>query len=162
MLQKNSNGMGCVGSALFILIFLAVGIGLSIWGWDVLQNARISESWPTTTGEILSSNVRTDNDDDGTSYFGDVTFRYAVAELPYTSDNVNFGQDGSSNRGHAEEIVARYPTGSQVTVYYDPNDAQTAVLEPGVTWSSYFIIGMGLLFTCIPLGFAPFMLLRRR
>jgi hypothetical protein len=146
----------------FIFVFLAVGIGLSIWGWNVLQNARVSESWPSTNGEIISSTVRVDDDDDGTSYFGDVTFRYVVADLAYTADNVSFGQYGSSNRSHAEDIVAKYPVGSQVTVYYDPDAAQTAVLEPGVTWSSYFIIGMGLLFICIPLVVAPFMLLRRR
>lgn len=162
MLRNNSNSMGCIGSGLFLLIFLAVGIGLSIWGWNVLQNARVSESWPTTSGEILSSSVRVDNDDDGTSYFGDVIFRYAVADLPYTSGTVSFGQYGSSNRSHAEEIVGKYPVGSRVTVYYDPEDVKTAVLEPGVTWSSYFIIGMGLLFTCLPLGLGPFMLLRRR
>lgn len=161
MLRKNSGSMGCVGSGLFLLIFVGVGIGLSIWGWNVLQNARVSESWPTTSGEILSSSVRVDDDEDGTSYFGDVTFRYAVADLPYTSDTVSFGQYGS-NRSHAEEIVAKYPVGSQVTVYYDPNDAGTAVLEPGVTWSSYFVLGMGLSFTCFPLLFLPFMLLRRR
>ncbi len=161
MLRNNSNSMGCLGSGLFLFIFVAVGIGLSIWGWNVLQNARVSESWPTTTGEILSSNVRIDDDDEGTSYFGDVTFRYVVADLPYTSDNVSFGQYGG-NRSHAEEIVAKYPVGSQVTVYYDPNEVETAVLEPGVTWSSYFLIGMGVLFTCIPIIILPFTLLRRR
>ena len=161
MLRKSSDTMGCMGTMVFLLIFVGVGIGLSLWGWSVLQNARVSESWPTTTGEILSSNVRIDDDDEGTSYFGDVTFRYVVADLPYTSDNVSFGQYGG-NRSHAEEIVAKYPVGSQVTVYYDPNEVETAVLEPGVTWSSYLLIGMGVLFTCIPIIILPFTLLRRR
>ena len=161
MLRKSSDTMGCMGTMVFLLIFVGVGIGLSFWGWNVLQNARVSESWPTTTGEILSSNIRIDDDDEGTSYFGDVTFRYVVADLPYTSDNVSFGQYGG-NRSHAEEIVAKYPVGSQVTVYYDPNEVETAVLEPGVTWSSYLLIGMGVLFTCIPIIILPFTLLRRR
>jgi hypothetical protein len=162
MLRQGSNILGCLGTSFFLLIFMAVGIGLSIWGWTVLQDARASESWPTTSGEILSANVRIDNDDDGTSYFGDVSFRYVVNDSVYTSDNVSFGQYGSSNRGRAEDIVAKYPVGSQVTVYYDANDPQTAALEPGVTWSSYLLLGMGALFTCIPLIVLPFMLLRRR
>jgi hypothetical protein len=162
MWQKSSNTMGCLGSMVFLLVFVGVGIGLSIWGWSVLQNARVSESWPTTSGEVLSANVRIDDDDDGTSYFGDVTYSYAVDDFRYTSDSVSFGQYGSSNRDHAEGIVARYPVGSQVTVYYDPEDVETAVLEPGVTWSSYLLIGMGLIFTCIPIIILPFTLLRRR
>ena len=28
-------------------------------------------------------------------------------------------------------MVARYPEGKRVTVYYDPDDAATATLEPG-------------------------------
>lgn len=159
MLRSNTNS--CI-TTFIMLVFLATGIGVSIWGWSILQNARASESWPATSGEILSANVRTDEDDDGTSYFGDVSFRYVVDDTPYTSKNVSFGQYGSGNRGHAEEIVARYPVGSQVTVYYDPDDATTAVLEPGVTWSSYFVLGIGAVFTCIPIVVLPRMLLRRR
>lgn len=162
MLQKSSNTMGCLGTMIFLLIFVGVGIGLSIWGWSVLQDARVSESWPATDGEILSSTIRVDTDEDGTSYFGDVTFRYFVDDVAYTSDNVSFGQYGSSDRDHAEEIVARYPAGSGATVHYDPAEPETAVLEPGVTWSSYMLLGMGVLFICIPVIIMPFALLRRR
>ncbi len=160
MLRRGSNIAGCATTFFLIAVFVVVGIGLAIWGWSVLQNARVSESWPTTDGQILSSNVREDRDEDGTSYFGDVTFGYFVDDISYTSDTVSFGQYGGE-RDHAEEIVARYPAGSGVTVYYDPADPETAVLEPGVTWSSYMLLGMGVLFTCIPLIILPFMLRQR-
>ena len=161
MIRQGSNTLGCLGTVFFVLIFMAVGIGISIWGWSVFQDARASESWPATNGEILSANVREDNDDEGTSYYGDVSFRYVVNDSVYTSDTVSFGQYGGT-RNHAEEIVARYPVGSQVTVYYDTNEPETAVLEPGVNSGSYLLLGMGALFTCTPLIFLPFMLLRRR
>lgn len=160
-MQKSSNSMGCLGSMIFLLLFVGVGIGLSLWGWSVLQKARVSESWPQAQGEIVSSEVRRSDDENGSSYSGDVTFEYVVADSRYSSDNVSFGQY-SGNRSHAEEIVAKYPVGSRVTVYYDPEDVATAVLEPGVTWSSYLLIGMGVLFTCIPIIIMPFTLLRRR
>lgn len=160
MFRRGSNAAGCATTFFLMAIFLAVGIGLSFWGWSVLENARVSESWPTTDGEILSSTVRVDTDEDGTSYFGDVTFRYSVDDIVYTSDNVSFGQYGG-NRDHAEEIVARYPAGSGVTVHYDPADVETAVLEPGVTWSSYMLLAMGGMFACVPLFMLPFMLRQR-
>ena len=160
-MRQTSDSIGCGITVFLMLVFLAAGIGISIWGWSVLQDARVSESWPVTDGEILSSNVRIDNDDDGTAYFGDVTFRYVVDDVVYTSDTVSFGQYGSSNRSHAEGIVTRYPTGNGVTVHYDPADPETAVLEPGVTWSSYFMLAMGVVFTCIPLIILPLTLRSR-
>ncbi|MCA9954172.1 MAG: DUF3592 domain-containing protein [Anaerolineales bacterium] len=160
MQQRGSDSIGCGITVFLMLVFMAVGVGISIWGWSVLQNARVSESWPATDGEILSSVVREDTDEDGTSYFGDVTYRYFVADVAYTSDNVSFGQYGGE-RDHAEEIVARYPAGSGVTVHYDPADPETAVLEPGVTWSSYFMLAMGALFTCIPIIVLPLTLRQR-
>ena len=160
MQQRGSDTIGCGITVFLMLVFMAVGVGISIWGWSVLQNARVSESWPATDGEILSSVVREDTDEDGTSYFGDVTYRYFVADVAYTSDSVSFGQYGGE-RDHAEEIVARYPAGSGVTVHYDPADPETAVLEPGVTWSSYFMLAMGALFTCIPIIVLPLMLRSR-
>jgi len=75
-----------------------------------------------------------------------------TGDRQYSADMVSFGQYGSSSRSHAEEIVNRYPTGRTVAVYYDPSDPGTAVLEPGVTWSSYMILGIGLSFVLISLA----------
>ncbi|MCB8966761.1 MAG: DUF3592 domain-containing protein [Chloroflexota bacterium] len=151
-------GCGCIGTTIFLGIFVVVGIGISYWGWHILQNARVSLSWPTTDGQITSSYVREDRDEDGTSYFGDVTYTYAVNDVRYTSDMVNFGQYGGS-RNHAQEIVDKYPEGNGVTVSYDPNDPETAVLEPGVTGGSYLVLGLGIIFVVFPLLMAPFMLI---
>ena len=159
-MRESNDSMGCGITVFLMLTFFAAGIGISIWGWSVLQDARVSESWPATDGEILSSNVREDTDEDGTSYFGDVTYRYSVDGISYVTDNVSFGQYGGS-RGHAEEIVDRYPAGSGGTVHYDPADPVTAVLEPGVTWSSYFLLIFGAVFVCIPLVVLPLMLRSR-
>lgn len=160
-MRQSSDSAGCGITVFIMVLFLAAGIGISIWGWSVLQNARVSESWPVTDGEILSSNVRVDSDEDGTSYFGDVTFRYVVNDVVYTSDTVSFGQYGSSDRDLAESIVSRYPADNGVTVHYDPADPETAVLEPGVTWSSYLMLAFGAVFVCIPLVVLPLMLRRQ-
>lgn len=155
-------GFGCIGSALFAAIFFVAGGAASWWGWGILQNARVSENWPETAGEITYSSVNESRDEDGTTYHADVEFTYVVDDRRYTSDTVSFGQYGSSNRRHAAGIVARYPVGTQVSVYYDPVLPDTAVLEPGVTWSSYFVLGLGLVFVCTSLIIFPAMLFGRR
>lgn len=139
-----------LGMILFLALFLIVGVLITIWGWRTLQNARVSESWPTVSGEVTRSAIREEYDEDGTVYYADVVYEYVAADKRYSNDRVSFGEYGSSNRRHAIEIVERYPSGRIVTVAYDPDDPGTAVLEPGVTWSSYLILGIGLLFSIIP------------
>ena len=150
--------IGCVAVVVFVGIFFAAGLGLSWWGWAVLQNARVSESWPMTDGEITYSQIQISTDDDGTSYHADVRFVYVVEDRRYEADTVSFGQYGSSDRSHAAGIVARYPVGQRAAVYYDPAKPETAVLEPGVTLGSYLILGLGMIFLIaslimIPIGF---------
>jgi hypothetical protein len=155
-------GMGCVGTTLFAGIFFVVGIAASYWGWTILRNARISNGWPATQGEIIASSVRADTDEDGTTYHADVTFSYVVEDHRYSSETVSFGQYGSSNRKHAEEIVRTYQPGEKVPVYYNPDEPKTAVLEPGVTTSSYMVLGIGLCFAILPAIIVPISLFRRR
>lgn len=148
--------------ALFSFIFFAAGIGISIYGWTVLQNARVSETWPTVRGQIVQSNVRESTDEDGTTYSANVRFRYAVEDQSYTADTVSFGQYGSSNSKHAQEIVNKYEYGGSVWVYYNSEKPQTAVLEPGTTWSSFAILGFGFIFAIVGLGVFLLFLSRNR
>ena len=139
--------MGAVKGAVFGLI----GIGISIWGAVVLKNAKASESWPSVLGEVTESHVvkDTDRDSDGrydTSYHAKVVYRYEVEGAEYTSDTVSFGEHGTDKPGPANEIVKRYPKDGEVKVHYHPQKPETSVLEPGVTWSSYLILGFGLVF----------------
>ena len=133
-------------------LFALIGIGMTVWGIGILKDAKASTSWPTVQGEITGSRIdkSTSRDSDGhtdTTYRADVTYRYAVEDAEYTGDTVSFGEYGSDRRSHADRIVKRYPVGKEVKVHYDPEKPEKAVLEPGVTWSSYLVLGMGLFFT---------------
>lgn len=142
---------GVIGMIVFMGIFFVAGIGITYWGSQILGNANKSVEWPTAMGRVIFSDVREDSDEDGASYHADVSYEYVVNDREYLSDQVSFGQYGSSNYSHAAEIVRRYPVGERVTVYYNPEQPETAVLEPGVTWSSYMVLVMGLCFMGVPL-----------
>ncbi len=138
------------GSILFLLIFFVIGAGMMVWGGIVIRNASVSTAWPVTQGEITSSSVDISTDDDGTTYYADIKFKYVVNDRWITADVVNFGEYGSSNPNYAGDIVDKYPVGKVVNVYYNPEKVETAVLEPGLTWSSYFILIMGIIFIIVP------------
>jgi hypothetical protein len=143
----------------FFLIFFAVGAGLSYWGWTILQNAQASANWPSVQGQVTSSEVERSTDSEGTSYLPQVDYAYTVNDVRYSGERVNFGQNSYSSRRGAEEVVARYPAGQTVAVYYDPVEPESAVLEPGVSSGSYIVLSIGGCFVLISLILAPIMMI---
>lgn len=131
------------------VVLLAIGYCiLEFWAKPTLQNARESPLWPTVPGKVIESKVGIHQDDDGTTYSADVLYNYSVKGTEIHSERVWFGDNySSSNRDQFVQIVNRYPVGSEVKVYYKPNDAFISALEPGTHPSSYvgYAIGWGLM-----------------
>ena len=50
--------------------------------------------------------------------------------------------------GEAESkrVVAQYPVGKAVPVYYNPNDPEAAVLEKGIYWPNLIVLAFALIF----------------
>ena len=136
------------------LVFLGAGIGVSVWGGRTLQNAKASSSWPKVQGQVVESDVERERSRSGTgrnrrtktTYKANVFYDYSVNGTKYSSHKVSFGEYSSSSPGHARRIVNRYPKGKTVEVHYNPEKPQVAVLEPGVSWSSYMPLGIGVVF----------------
>ncbi|MFO8049477.1 MAG: DUF3592 domain-containing protein, partial [Desulfosudaceae bacterium] len=81
-------------------------------------------------------------------YRADVSFQYTVNGRSYVSDKVSFGDYNSSSSSPIRKIVSRYPGSATVTVYFDPDDPATAILEPGKLgglWIPFAVGGMFIL-----------------
>ncbi len=128
------------------------GLGALLLGIRTSLRARASRSWPRERGIVVSSEVRRGRSSSGSSgrttstylYRPAIVFEYTIADRRYISDSISFADYSSSNSGHAEEIVARYPRGAEVEVYYNPQDPSTAVLErrAGGGGCIFFVVGM--------------------
>jgi hypothetical protein len=132
------------GTPLFVflvpLALICFGI-LAIGAYLKLRQERLASArWPTVKGKIthsgLVTEISTDTDDDGhtrsrETYRADIRFAYRVGGRDFNSNHWNWGWTAlHSQRSTAEAIVARYPSGSDVTVYYDAAEPGTAVLDP--------------------------------
>ncbi len=147
-------------------IFVAVGIG----GY---RDGQATESWPTTNGRVISADVqesietrRDMNDRRRTEYTyrASVQYEYTVGERTYLGHRIK-ADDYSGGADRAYRIVNRYLAGSDVTVFYNPDDPGQAVLETGAdTMGVYLFGGVGALFTVIGLASlaAAAVLFRRR
>lgn len=139
-------------SLLVSLLIIGVGGALTyFWGLPMAQNALKSKSWPSVDGVITVSNFSSHTSDNSTTYGADIAYDYTIEGIKYTGNKATFGDYSSSDPSHARGIVNRYPVGQIVKVYYDPVSPQTSVLEPGATWSSFMVGGIGGLFVLIGL-----------
>ena len=153
--KKKRNKPGdCLAIGIILMVLALAGF---ITGAVLLYNDYETKSWPTAKGVIKSSDVHREvrtskNEETGqestTTYFtAMVKYEYRIKGKKYTASNVSYdyiyGIPESKYAGEATEIINRYPEDKKVTVYYNPDDPNEALLEPGTstTWKWTFIIG---------------------
>jgi hypothetical protein len=118
--------------SVFAMLFGATGlglIGLNIW---LHQKAAQTAQWASTEGVITESFA---DDADSESIAPRLAYTYQVNGQTLCGWRVSYALRGA-NRSAVEEIVARYPSGKKVCVFYDPKAPVSAVLEntPPGSW----------------------------
>ena len=154
MNRRGAVGCGMIVPLFMGAIFATVGFCLILFlGWPVLQKAKASAEWPSTEGTVTDSEVIRSQDDDGVQYKPEVLYSYQVEEEDYQQSNIRYDGNWSTNSPtYANKTVKKYPVGKAVDVYYDPEDAFEAVLEPGTSWASYSLVAFGGVFFLIGAG----------
>jgi len=73
-------------------------------------------------------------------------YEYHVDKQRYLASNYRNGGNGTPFSRVAEAAGKRYPVGRTVSVYYNPQNPQVAVLEPGLWWGNFVAPAFALLF----------------
>lgn len=138
--------IGTLIGFLFGVLFTVAGYFVGIvYGKPLLDQAKASEHWPTAEGTVIRSELDTHRSDGKTMYKADVAYEYEVQREHFESDRVWFGGGYSTNnRSEMQKIVADFPKGTPVTVYYNPDRPADAVLMPGAFTSSYAMFAGGM------------------
>ena len=116
----------------FVLLFLAIGLGILGLGLRALWASKQVETWPTTWGTLLERDLVESSDSDGSTYRATVRYRYQVAGRTYESDRIAYGYAGSSGYPMHRAIHERLQSGETVRVHYDPRAPVQAALAGGV------------------------------
>lgn len=71
--------------------------------------------------------------------------KYTVGGRNYVAHEVHFGESSSwrSNSNYAYDLVNKYPLGSEVTVYYKPDEPSVVVLDTSAQFFSFLIVALG-------------------
>ena len=113
------------------LIFLPMAVMLIALIVNGFLKVRQAKGWAQAQGRITRSRVASRSPPAGstigrTENVPDVAFSFSVRGRNYQGNRVSLGN--ISGR-FADEALKRYPVGATVTVYYDPADPDSNVLE---------------------------------
>lgn len=128
----------------FVLMLLPVGVILAgviviIMSSVIGRKAMASLTWPSVTGTVLVSQMVEETSGEVSGYSPLVTYSYAVSGQALQSSRVAFVASKS------KKVVAKYPKGSPVQVYFDPQQPSKAVLEKGGSTRFMVFLGVALI-----------------
>lgn len=159
----NQMGMGpMLGCTLFWCGI--TGVFMGIVGHSFYRAYDAQRRYVQTDGMVLSSEVRTGHDDNGTTYGFGLRYRYQVQGVDFESNRYAFGA-GTASDGYnrSAALVRRYPAGAHLPVFYDPAKPAEAVVDrrpdPMMTFLVLFLqpfimVGVGMLGACVWLPLA--------
>jgi hypothetical protein len=126
------------------LCWLATLAGLAItsYGIYLIVKSRQARFWPTVQGRILDSRVREVLDDGAPTFDAYILYEYSVNDVNLRSNVWRLGVGSSSFMGFAKRAVAKYPIGATVTVYYNPDKPNDAMLETGNASWAFLVFGL--------------------
>jgi hypothetical protein len=117
----------------------AVILGVfNVWGFLQLYDAARSYRWPHVTGRIISSVARSKlmrgrHGGEFLANWPDVHYEYVQGDRRFISDRIMFTHRGFS-KSATRRLVEKYPVDKVISVYFDPRNPESAVLEPGIYW----------------------------
>lgn len=116
---------------LAIVIACLVFVILSVRKENSLQ--KDSVKWPTTEAVVTESKVvRQWEKNSGapkTAYKVELKYNYTVEQKTYLGERYSFGKPLIFNASSdAEKIVAEYPLGRKISVYYMPSNPQESAI----------------------------------
>lgn len=132
-------------------IFGGIGLMFVAVGWAlVLQQSRLLTRAVVVQGEVLEAYVETATSVRGPdSHVARVRYRYVLRDTLWENDRVLPHEMRTSSRKQMRQLASRFPVGSAIPVFVDPNDAERAFLLKELLWLPYVIALAPMLFVLI-------------
>lgn len=118
-----------IAAAVCVLIFAGLAYNLL----RLRRQMEAGKAWIKGDGDIVVSEATipsSHTSDDQSDIDAVIRYRYRVGGQTHESNCIKFGGQAMMSRAFADALVAKYPVGARVDVYYDPHDPKNAVLQP--------------------------------
>jgi len=127
---RSTEGLGRKIGLAIGLVFTAVGGGLSIFLLFVpLARLAVAATWIETPAIVVGSTIRSWSTDDGTAYRADILYEYRAEGRTWRSNRRSFFPVGSGDYDDQQAVTDRYPEGTALVCFVDPDDPSRSVLD---------------------------------
>jgi len=126
-----------VGGLVFVVIGVVVFV--AVFMLPMIRLVRAS-SWPEVPCTVISSNVRSQTSDDGTTYNIDILYEYEYSGRTRRSNRYGFLDVSSSGYAGKKEVVDQYPPRTEAMCWVDPEDPTRAVLDR--SFRAVYLLGL--------------------
>lgn len=125
--KKVSKGKLLIGLGLFI------GGCIATWFFSIKPIIKTLDArdWPAVPCKIISAELETHTDSDGTSYTFDIDYEYTYNGKTYKSDKYAFIPESKGNRKSKLNVVNEYKRTQNPVCYVNPENPSEAVLKRG-------------------------------
>lgn len=131
--RKKQNG-GFMAAIMFFIIGIII---LKITGF-IFTDMEETLQWPSAPGiitvsEVVSSKGTNSEGKEVTNYMANVSAEYEVDGIKHHSDSITPIQMTSSTvRSVIQRDIKPYPVGTEVEVFYNPDQQSYGILKPGI------------------------------
>ncbi|MCH7878396.1 MAG: DUF3592 domain-containing protein [candidate division Zixibacteria bacterium] len=121
-----------------LMLMLAVILTIAGSVLAIIQGPEISReleihAWPSVAGQVTATAVTGER-----ASMPQVSYTYTVNDSTYDS-RTDLNMPGFGGRGFRKQTARRalikYPTGSEIVVYYDPDNPSLSTLRRGFRWA---------------------------
>jgi hypothetical protein len=112
--------------AIIIGLFILGGLATAVWGARLVARTRALRRWPGVEGVIETADPARPDDD----LLPHIVFSYRVDGKTYRRA-VEFPAGTLPTPELGADWLRKYPAGQRVTIHYDPQHPEDALLEPG-------------------------------
>jgi hypothetical protein len=111
---------------LWMFLFNLLMVGLIIY---LRIAANTVKDWPSVSGKITGSRISYDDSNSKTGEVPLVNYTYEVQGKTYKGNGISPGILTVAGKSSAEKVIALYPKGADVSVFYNPKNPSDAYLE---------------------------------
>jgi uncharacterized protein DUF3592 len=115
-------------------VFLGAGCLCLYWGIGELLEANDARGWPSSAGRIVESYE--------SGEAPHITYEYPVEGETLQSTRLFIGEY-KGIESHAKALVAEYPEGAAVPVFFNPEEPTASVLQHRFPWTNLILCLMG-------------------
>jgi hypothetical protein len=140
-----------LGTLIFAAVFFVGGfMAYQHITKPMAEEAAASKEWPTVEGVIAHAELNKSRDSDGNDmYSANINYDYVVDGKQLNSSGVRTVVGSTSSQSSVKKTLRKYAEGKKVTVHYDPEFPNSAVLEPGTGLLFGILLKLPLLFCLI-------------